>query len=510
MARRPNVLFIMSDQHNARCLGYAGHPDVRTPNLDHLAGRGVAFSHAFVQNPICSPSRVSYLSGQYCHNHGFYGLSAPQHPGPEGPQHLPSLFKHFKSHGYRTAVIGKTHTPRGWIEPFVDYLRDCRGFLAPDAYAAYLESQGLLADRDDEMLHEHAARYGSGKGLGLDSRVSRLPLEHSVESWCCEEALRFIAGCGEDPWLAWLSFPRPHQVWTPAEPFWSMYSEDGVHLPPSADDPMLDKPPHQVRTRREKGPEGDWYFEPRTYEAGRLRVLRGYLALISQIDNAIGRLLAFLKDRGLDGDTLVIYTSDHGDFAGEHGIIEKAPGVSYDAITRVPWIWAWPGRLEEGVVCSELVESVDLFPTASSLAGLPGLTSWDGLDLSPILRGERAPSREAVFTECPWSKTIRTKDWKLVYYPRPFFPELDHDMGELYHVSVDPWETTNLYFHPDHGGRVESLRRKLLDWLVTSQRVNTVLPSAFGTPSALRHFDDGRIPGPILAEMIRKGLRDYL
>lgn len=509
--RRPNILFIMSDQHNARCLGHAGHPDVTTPALDRLAGDGVRFTNAFAQSPICTPSRVSFLSGQYCHNHGFYGLSDPRAPGPPGPANLPSLFSHAKVAGYRTGVIGKTHTPRDWLEPYLDTLRDCVGFLAPDGYAEYLATNGLTSQRDDRVLPAHFAKHGNRKGQGLDAQVSTLPLEHSVEQWCAAEGRRFITSDDDRPWLVWVSFPRPHQVWTPSEPFWHMYSEDSVTLPPNADDPLTGKPPHHRASQEAKGPEGDWYADPATFEAGRRRVLRGYFGLISQTDHAIGQLLDLLDERDLSRDTIVVYSADHGDFAGEHGMIEKAPGISYDAITRVPFIMSWPGRLPAGRVHDELVETIDLFPTLSSLVGLPPLTSWDGTDLSALVSGRAVPPpRRAVFTECPWSKAIRTPEWKYVHYPTGFFPEDEGDVGELYHLTDDPWEVTNLYHQAEHRDVAERLRRELLDWLITTQRIRTTLPAAHGTWNDTRHFDDDVVPPAAVQHLADQGYRDYL
>ena len=116
--RQPNVLFIISDQHNAKCLGVAGHPDVKTPNLDRLAREGVRFTTAITQNPICTPSRVSFFSGQYCHNHGYYGL------GGRNPGGLPNILGHFRKFGYATAAIGKIHCPENWIEKDCDYFKE--------------------------------------------------------------------------------------------------------------------------------------------------------------------------------------------------------------------------------------------------------------------------------------------------------------------------------------------------------------------------------------------------
>lgn len=507
---RPNVLFIMADQHNARCLSAEGHEVVDTPSLDRLANEGVRFSRAFAQNPICTPSRVSFLSGRYCQNHGYFGLSDPRQPGPPGRPDFPSLFSILKSSGYTTAVVGKTHTPAQWLEPHLDLLADCAGFLATDAYGEHLARLGLNELRDDRMLPEHYERYGDSKGQGLDARPSALPLEHSVESWVAEQARRFIAGHAAQPWAAWVSFPRPHQVWTPAREFWDRYADRDIAFPPNADDPLVDKPPHQARIRREKVAEGDWYFEPRTPEAGKARVLRGYYALVSQTDHFVGTLLQALDELDLAQDTIVLYSADHGDFAGEHGFIEKAPGISYDAITRVPMIWRWPSRFLAGHVCEELVESVDVLPTLLASLGLPASSSVDGIDLSNLLQGRQGVGKDHVVTENPWAKSIRDKEWKLVEYPRAMFPDEPRPVGELYHLASDPWEIENRYYDLSLAGVVSDLRRALIDWMVTTKRVKSALPASWGTWQRARTFADPTVPTARLAEMAREGATGYL
>ncbi|MDA8294964.1 MAG: sulfatase-like hydrolase/transferase [Actinomycetota bacterium] len=458
---------------------------------------------------MCTPSRVSFLAGQYCLNHGYYGLSDPRVPGPPGNPALPSLFSELRHSGYKTGVIGKTHTPANWIEPHVDRLLDCAGFLAQDAYGAYLDERGLGADRDDRMLQEHFARYGERKGQGLDARVSRLRLEDSVEAWVAAEATRFIRDNRHEPWAAWVSFPRPHQVWTPAREFWDLY-RDVELLPPSVDDPLIDKPPHQAKIRDQKVTNGDWYFEPEGPTAGLRRVLHGYYALVSQTDHFVGALLDCLEELDLVGESLVVYTADHGDFAGEHGFIEKAPGVGYDAITRVPYVWSWPGTLPASAVCDSLVEAVDFLPTVCRLLDLPAPTSVDGLDLSAALSGSRAPLRPFVVSENPWVKAVRTTQWKLVEYPRPLFPDIDHRVGELYNVAEDPWELTNRYHDASTSGVVEELRSQLYDWLVTTRRVRTAQPAAGGSWRAIRRSDDGHVSPLALHQMVAAGITDYL
>jgi len=161
MANRPNVLFLMVDQCYARCLGVEGHPDVQTPNLDRLAASAVRFRHAYVQNPICTPSRMCYLSSQYAHNIDYYGLDGPN------PAFLPNAFAHFKAHGYVTGAVGKIHTPVGWIEPSCDYFREAYVYdesFCGSHYEEFLRGAGREDDRDDDILQELAGTGGAGTG----------------------------------------------------------------------------------------------------------------------------------------------------------------------------------------------------------------------------------------------------------------------------------------------------------------------------------------------------------
>lgn len=475
MPRQPNVLFIISDQHHARCLGHAGHPQVRTPHLDRLAREGVRFTRAVTNNPICTPSRMCYFSGQYVHNHGYYGLSG-QHPGG-----LPTVLGQFRSAGYRTAAIGKIHCPAGWIEADSDVFLEAYGRLCADgrsAYDEYLKARGLERDRDDQFFQEQGpdCRFQSVEG-----RPSRLPYEHSVEGWCVQEAGRFVAACGDTPWIMQVSLPRPHEIYAPAQEFWDLYDGDRIWLPPNADADLAGKAPHLRQTRRWYTDPKGMLFEPKTYEALRRRKQHGYLGCVSQVDRAVGDLLGLLAERRLAEDTIVIYTSDHGDYASEFGILEKAPGICGDAICRIPSLWRWPGRFKAGHAAPEIMETVDVAPTLCALCGVDPMPTADGEDLTPLLRGESRPVHAIGVTEHPWSKAVLKGDWRMVYYPRGFFHDAGgpEDFGELYDLSADPWEMHNRYFDPTCRDKVIELQRDLLDWTVTTARVKTVLPSVF-------------------------------
>ena len=469
MKTKPNILFILSDQHNAKILGCKGHPDVQTPHLDRMAAEGTRMDNAIAQNPICTPSRVCYLSGQYCHNHGYYGNSGHH------PRGLPTVLGHFRARGYTTAAIGKIHCPEYWVEDDSDYFRElypnCSVGGAPE-YTAYLESKGVLRDRDDACLPENPGLVGV-----LDGRMSRLKYEDSPEGWTARETIGFMdrAAATGQPFFVHASLPRPHSLYTPSEPFWSLYEGKNLRLPPNVEYDMSLKAPH-VRRMAQEYATGNWtVFEPRTYEAGRLRKLRGYLGCVSQVDYAVGQMLDWLRQKGLDRDTIVVYASDHGDYACEHGLMEKAPGICHDAITRVPMIWWAPGRFKTGHVATELVESVDLTQTFCALAGLEPMATSDGHDISHILRGERGDVREIAVTEFAWSRSLRKGKYRLVYYPREMFREEYPDgFGELYDLESDPWEMKNLYFEPGKRHVVVELERAMLDWLVMTRRPATV------------------------------------
>jgi choline-sulfatase/uncharacterized sulfatase len=303
-----------------------------------------------------------------------------------------------------------------------------------------------------------------------------------------------------------VSLPRPHENYVPAQEFWDLYDNDSIWLPPNTDADLALKAPHLRQAQRWWASAEGAFFEPRTYDAFRRRKQHGYLGCVSHVDHAVGEMLDFLQAQGLAENTLVIYTSDHGDYASEFGLLEKAPGICGDAICRIPSLWRWPGHFPAGRACGQIIETVDLAPTILSLCGLPALPTADGVDLTPLLEGGDAPVHRVGVTEHPWSKAVLKGNWRLVYYPRGFFPELgaDSDFGELYNLAEDPWEKRNLYFETEYREKVAEMQRELLDWTITTTRVRTMLPpilppSAEGRPGGSEIFDhrqdaDGKAP----------------
>lgn len=475
--KQPNVVFILSDQHNAKCMGYAGHPDVKTPNFDQLAKEGTRFDACITANPICTPSRVSYHSGQYCNNHGVYGLSGP------APHGVPTVFGYFKMHGYKTAALGKIHCPAYWIENDTDYFHDTCGTSIEGRSKEYTK---YLKDRNLEKLEDHGVmrEFGRKGAQTCEGRPSKVSFEDGQEGWATKKSIEFMKKCSKEnqPFFVHLSLPKPHQCYTPAKRFWDLYDEDKLTLPPSCDYDMekAQKPPHLIRMSKSWQTGGWTLFEPKTFEAGRLRKLHGYLGNISHVDHAVGMVNDFLKESGLDENTIVIYASDHGDYAAEHNIMEKAPGICSDAITRVPMIWKWPGKIRKGHAVKEVIETVDVTPTLCSLAGMNIMETCDGQNITDLLKGQKGDPERVGVTQFPWSKSIRKGKFRLVEYPKQMFKEEYPDgFGELYDLQKDPYEMKNLYFEKEYREKVTELKKDLYDYMIVKERPVCFHPSQF-------------------------------
>ncbi len=463
----------MSDQHCHRVLGHAGHPQVKTPHLDQLASEGVRCTQAICQNPICTPSRVSWLSGQYTHNHGYYGLAGPN------PNGLPTVFGHFRQHGYRTIALGKIHCPEYWIEKDCDVFHETCGCSIDGrspAYSAFLEEQDATGREDHARFPEEKT-----KGQPLDGRASNATHEESQEGWLAQQALKEIESSQEkkQPFFTFVSLPRPHQSYAPSKEFWDLYPEEEIVLPPNADLDLEEagKAPHLIQTATWAREGNLALFEPKTFEAQRRRKIRAYLGQVSEVDHAVGTILKGLKDKGLEDNTLVIYSTDHGEYVYQFGISEKAPGICTDSVCRIPMIWKLPQTLPAGKVVSDLVESVDMINTLCHYCDLPPLETADGFDIHPLLEQDEAePVRQVAVTEFAWSKSITDGRFRMVYYPERH-PVSAQQPGffELYDLEEDPWEMKNLYQDPDHQKTAQRLQGQLLNWIISTTRPKTNL-----------------------------------
>lgn len=432
----------MSDQHNASSWSKGGRPEVKTPALARLADRGVTFTRAYCDNPICGPSRACFLTGQTVSHHQISG-NAIFDADVEAERNLAKVFR---DAGYQTALIGKGHLPRRWMEEGFAHRRYC------DLADAEPDDPRSCHYFDHLVRHGLADAYDHGKltpdrpGSRMEAFVSELPLAHSLEVWTGDQTLSFLENREKQkPFFVQMSFERPHDPYAPSPERADLYHAPDLPLPGNSGDYLSRRLEGKPAFQQEyaQGESGSGYpYRPR--DASDLQMqLAHYYALISMIDEQIGRVIDFLEASGELENTIIVYHADHGDFAGEHGFMLKNLGL-YEAIHRIPFILFYPG-CPAGTQVDGMVASVDLFSTLCYLAGVNEPTGGDG----NVIVGEGATFRDYIV--CEWDFisepqervfAVRDEGYRLVYYPqRP-------DDGELYDCKSDPGEERNLYSDP--------------------------------------------------------------
>lgn len=446
--RRPNVLIFFTDQHRYECLGCHGHPVVKTPNIDRLAEQGVDFQQTYSQSAICMPSRISMFTGQYLHTHGIQSNSSKVNL--KSLTMLPAVLK---KHGYLTAVIGKTHIGKS-SEAGFEYARLCAALAGGETnhYKEYLQKNNMPAGPGDDSEYK-----------SYDSYVSKVPYKHSPEHWTGEESIKFLESRDkEKPFFLWTSFERPHSpTCVPVDnPF--PYDPEQIGLPP-ADLLFYTKP----ETKR-PGCENMWNVF-HTGEKVLRQAIANYFSLISMIDDQVGRIIKFLEKQGELENTIIVFTSDHGDFCGEFGQFGKNIST-FDVLYSVPLIFFQKGVTDKEQI-HEMTELVDVMPTLLEMLNIPCPRTVQGESLAPVVYGSSRrcglpwQGREEVFFETPFVKTVRTKTHKL-----SFCFKGDREWGQLYDLFSDPGETRNLYGNPSYQWVQNDLERRLLRWFIRTQQ----------------------------------------
>jgi choline-sulfatase len=412
MHTRPNILFIFSDQHNARVLGSAGDPIARTPNLDRLATESVVFDRAYCQNPLCVPSRTTLMTGQYCRTHGLY-----ENPDIMEPN-SPTFPRTLSAAGYRTCLIGKSHFNG---EQFHGYQQRPYGDLYGQGH------------QPDPCRPPNEPPNGSGLGGMVENAgPSGIPLPLTQTEICVAETAKWLqAHCelhADQPFCLSLHFDKPHfPVRCPAK-YFEHY--DGRVGPPAVPEGYAEQAvPFVQRAIR--------CFGGKSEEVA-ARCIAAYYGCVEWVDDAVGRVLETLAYLGLDENTVVVYSSDHGDLLGDKGAWNKT--LFFDSSTRIPLMVRWPGRFAPRTA-NDLVGLVDLYPTLCDLAGVEIPQQCEGKSLLPVLEGG-ALGRERIFCESAFlgfaeaaGCMVRQGDWKFSLY-------LDGSR-ELYNLADDPDEWDN-------------------------------------------------------------------
>jgi choline-sulfatase len=411
--RRPNILLLLPDEQSVHALGCYGNRHVATPAVDSLARQGVTLDAAYCNYPLCVPSRLSLLTGKHPHRIGAWDNRSVLDPAER-------TFAHALSDaGYVTCLIGKMH--------FTGY-EQRHGF--------HLRPYGDLRGWSHQPDPIHSA-YGLSR---IDAGPAEIPEAKMQETIVNREAIAFLRRHAAQerarPFLLVLGYNRPHFPLRPPSRYWERYYPYGYDLPvvPAGHLEQLHPWNRMIRQRS----DGDGFDEAQT-----ARARAGYYGCVSFVDDKIAEILAALDELGFTDDTVVIYTSDHGEMAGEHGMWGKR--TFYEAAARVPFIVRWPGHLPEGARTDQPVELVDLFPTLAEVAGAPLPEGLDGSSLLRLLRGHDPEWRGVAISDyCQWlpapARMVRRGEWKLNYYTGAGFElfNLREDPAELHDRSADP------------------------------------------------------------------------
>ena len=475
-----NLVILTADELRADCTGYGGGADARTPNLDALAARSTSFSSHFTTFPKCVPARCSMFTGRAPHTDGLRTVSPQNHLPPGTPEFAGCL----RSHGWQTAVLGLNHVWEDGSFYGSGPHKNVVGAGAVD-WTSFTEDLGRFAMEAHDFPVGRARRAPAGldrvgfRGLLSGKRDGFHDVNRTNQAIHWLRELRDPAR----PFFLQLNLSMPHPPYTAPEPFYSAFDPGRLaafpwNLPSGA--------PLCLRAQRH------WRLGDRAGEAAMREIRAVYLAMAAFMDSQIGRVLDALGNLGLESETVVIFTSDHGDYAGQHGLVEKWDTDFRDCLMHVPFLVSGPG-IPQGIALDGLSDHTDLADTVLELIGIRAEEEWvrHGRSLLPMLSGGEGKSavfasggheaamrarfpgqadllaadgplgdKQRTYLECPESmaraKMVRTRDWKLVVR------ETGDD--ELYHIAQDPWEMNNLAGQPGTETATLDLQRLLIDW----------------------------------------------
>ena len=473
----------MTDQQRWDCVGANGNTLIQTPNLDRLAARSANFARAYVQSPVCVPSRASFFTGRYAHAH----RNRVNYTPLDRSEVL--LQARLKDAGYRTASVGKLHytppTPEEARRTGFDIveLHDSAAFT--DRWSDYVKWRQANDPKKNLNYHAIAKAIAPGK----NPFRAALDAEFTETGWTGQRARHWLEELAREPqpFFLFVSFWKPHSPYEVAAPYDAMY--DGVEIPipdtVSADAVQKLPLPLQKLATRNGGLK---------LERDRLQwAYRSYYGTITHVDHEIGLLLDALEATGQAANTLIVFCSDHGDQLFEHGITDK--NCFFEASVRVPFMVSLPGRIQPARYY-QLIETVDLLPTLFEFIGLPEPRECQGRSFAPLIAnlGRAYEPHDAVFSENiipevitggklnmpfekgkgvggtrhPDAKMVRTERWKYCYYPDGY--------AELYDVPNDPQERTNLAGRAEFHAVEDDLRTRLLNWLINSSETDQIAP----------------------------------
>ena len=505
-----NVLFITTDQQHYMAMGYR-NPEVNTPNLDRLVEQGMTFHRAYTPNPTCTPTRASWLTGQYPSQHGAYSL------GTKLLEDRTTLGEYLRPHGVKSALVGKAHFhPLFGTDEFpslesypllhdLEYWDAHRSRLfgfdrvelarnhtdeshAGQHYALWMRERGLSNWRDYFLPNKGDQRVAGDPLVDSPHQPRRsgqawdIPEEYHYNAWIAERTNAFMCEYAErgERFFLWASFFDPHPQYMVPEPYASMYDPAKVTVPEHIQGEFDDKPPY-FRKALEEHPDFSDLSEPggnavhgagshlrsREEKAQNIATMYG---MMTMLDTYIGKILDHLDELRLSEETVVCFTTDHGDFLGQHGLVKKAIH-HYEDLIRVPLVVRRPGVVPAAVTSDALISTLDMIPTFFTLMDLPVPRAMTGVDHTPVLTGSQERIRAHVIVENKHQpttmnmRTLVTDRYKLtVHFNQPY--------GELYDLQEDPGEIVNLWEDP----QAAAIKSQLLLRFVHGEMAKAPLP----------------------------------
>lgn len=448
--RKPNILFIMSDDHGAQAMSCYGSRINQTPQMDRIANEGMRLTNCFCTNSICAPSRATILTGTYSHINGVVAFN----PFDSRQQTFNKLLREAD---YQTAVIGKWHLGHG-------------GISDPQGFDHWMVLPGQGAYHNPEMLHQDGKKTFQGYATDIITDLSLEWLDHRDK---------------DRPFCLLCHHKAPHRPWNPDAQHAAMYGDTHIPEPATFNDDYSNRAAAAaaatMRIDRDLGPD-DVKADPPPGLSGQelkewkyQRFIKDYLRCVASIDDNVGRMLDYLDEQDLTEDTIVIYTSDQGFFLGEHGWFDKR--FMYEESLRMPFLVRYPREIKPGAVDDHIVLNNDFAPTFLDYAGLPIPEDMQGRSFRSLLAGEVPEDWRTSMYYRYWLHLgghgvyahygVRTERYKLIYYygealdvpgatdePKP--PE-----WELFDLEDDPLEMKSVYHDPAHADTVQDLKDEL-------------------------------------------------
>ncbi|MHC4993967.1 MAG: sulfatase family protein [Planctomycetota bacterium] len=461
---RPNIIFIITDQQRMDTINALGHDHVDTPNLDRLVSEGVTFTNCHVTAPSCAPSRASLFTGYYPHTTGIL---------KNADRWRHSWIEDLNASGYHCVNVGKMHTwpmttPLGFHERYVVENKDryLEGRYFYDEWDKGLRARGLVKQQREQY------RLRDDYNDSLGAFTWDLPEETHSDVFVGDMAEWWIRNHPiERPLFMEIGFPGPHPPYDPTPGYAEKYMKREFPLQ-EVKRSDLDSQPAAYKAMRIHNVEVDHdsvvhKLEPTEAERHKQRAY--YMANVEMIDREVGQIMQALEDQGYLENSVVIFTSDHGDCLTDHGHSQK--WTMYDTITRVPTIVWSPKRFKGGRKDDTLCQLMDLGPMILELAGLEVPETFEAESLLPACEGEAWGGREYVFaehakdlilTDTEFMSMVRSRDWKLVHF-------IDHEDGQLFNMAEDPEEFVNLWDDPTHADKKREMLDVLREWRIQSQ-----------------------------------------